>query len=70
MSLLRSSLDEIAEARKSREADPLWPGAVAEAAAKGFRPASLWEMANLAPDDLYTYRNEVFVKMSPEERNP
>lgn len=53
---------DLIEAREAREQCFGYDRLIAEAAARGYRRATLYEQETLSPADLYTYRNEVFVK--------
>lgn len=56
---------ELIAARASREACAGYAELIAEAAARGYRRATLYEQTELSPADLYCYRNEIFVKEVP-----
>lgn len=54
---------ELSQAYHARRAHPLWPEAVIAAAARGFRPAHLWEILDPTRlDEKFLYRGEVFMR--------
>jgi len=56
--------EEVRSAMESRRKDPAFGELVQRAKAKGFRPASLYEALELSPADLFTWRNEIWVRHS------